>query len=66
MQINDRIGVSLTADEQAYFLFLYSPIQLYAVSKHVQFVPYANGILTFAEASVTDQHWSVRKPAAKP
>lgn len=50
--------------DQAYFLFLYNPIQLYAVNKAVQFVPYANGLLSFAETSVTDQHWSVRKQKA--
>lgn len=47
--------------EQAYFLFLYNPIGLYAVNKAVNFVPYATGILNLAETSVTDQHWSVRK-----
>src|SRR5262249_6429646 len=28
------------AHDQAYFLFLYNPIQLYAVNKAVEFVPY--------------------------
>ena len=46
---------------QAYFLFLYNPINLYAVNKAVQFVPYVTGILHLVETSVTDQHWSVRK-----
>ena len=46
--------------DQAYFLFLYNPVQLYAVSKGVHFVPYAAN-LTFTETSVSDQHWSVRK-----
>jgi peptide/nickel transport system substrate-binding protein len=50
--------------DQAYFLFLYNPVQLYAVNKGVQFVPYV-GSLNFAETSVTDQHWSVRKGAMK-
>jgi len=49
--------------DQAYFLFLYSPIQLYAVNKAVAFVPYAT-MLNFAETSVTEQHWSVRKQKA--
>lgn len=53
-----------TAD-QAYFLFLYNPIKVYAVNKAVKFVPYANTILHLAETSVTDQHWSVRKGGAK-
>src|SRR5215471_14239276 len=43
--------------DQAYFLFLYNPIQLYAVNKTVTFVPYVT-TLNFAETSVTDQHWS--------
>src|SRR4029434_9386748 len=38
--------------EQAYFLFLYSPIQLYAVNKAVEFVPYVNDILNLDETSV--------------
>jgi peptide/nickel transport system substrate-binding protein len=49
------------ARDQAYFLFLYNPIQLYAVNKAVQMVPYATTHLIFAEMSVTEQHWSVRK-----
>lgn len=50
--------------DQAYFLFLYNPVQLYAVNKGVQFVPYVAN-LNFAETSITDQHWSVRKGAVK-
>lgn len=46
--------------DQAYFLFLYNPINLYAVNKAVEFVPYITGNLILAETSVTDQHWSVR------
>ncbi len=46
--------------EQAYFLFLYSPIQLYAVNKTVHFRDPA-GHLNLVELSVTDQHWSMRK-----
>jgi peptide/nickel transport system substrate-binding protein len=46
--------------EQAYFLFLYNPIQLYAVNKAVAFVPYVT-MLNLAETGVTDRHWSVRK-----
>ena len=46
--------------EQAYFLFLYNPIKLYAVNKAVEFVPYVNGVLNLAETGVTEQHWSVR------
>jgi peptide/nickel transport system substrate-binding protein len=46
---------------QAYFLFLYNPIKLYAVNKAVDFVPYFSTTLNLAETSVTEQHWSVRK-----
>jgi ABC-type transport system substrate-binding protein len=49
--------------DHAYFLFLYNPIKLYAVNKAVEFVPYANTILNFAETGVTAQHWSVRQAA---
>jgi ABC-type transport system substrate-binding protein len=50
--------------DQAYFLFLYSPIDLYAVNKAVKFVPYVNGTLDFDETSITTEHWSVRKQKA--
>ena len=50
--------------DQAYFLFLYNPIQLYAVNKAVDFVPYMSTTLNLAETAVTEQHWSVRKKAA--
>jgi ABC-type transport system substrate-binding protein len=56
--------MELHTHEQAYFLFLYSPIKLYAVNKSVTFVPYVTGNLLFAETSVTEQHWSVRKQKA--
>ncbi len=51
--------------EQAYFLFLYNPIRLYAANRNVQFVPYAISWTRLADSSVTDQHWSVRKGNAK-
>ena len=47
--------------DQASFLFLYNPIELYAVNKAVEFVPHVNGMLSLVELSVTDEHWSVRK-----
>lgn len=47
--------------EQAYFLFLYNPIKLYAVNKAVEFVPYVTTDLVLAETSVADQHWSVQE-----
>ena len=47
--------------DHAYFLFLYNPINLYAVNKAVRFVPHVSGILHLVETSVTEQHWSVRK-----
>ena len=50
--------------DQAYFLFLYNPIKLYAVNKAVEFVPYINTQLNLTETSVTEQHWSVRKQKA--
>jgi peptide/nickel transport system substrate-binding protein len=50
--------------DHAYFLFLYNPINLYAVNKAVQFVPYVNGMLHLVETGVTAQHWSVRKQKA--
>jgi hypothetical protein len=46
--------------DQAYFLFLYNPIALYAVNKAVEFVPYVSTILNLAETRVTAEHWSVR------
>ncbi len=49
--------------DQAYFLFLYNPIQLFAVNKDVEFVPHVTTDLTLAETSVIDQHWSVREEA---
>jgi ABC-type transport system substrate-binding protein len=50
--------------DQAYFLFLYNPIKLYAVNKAVEFVPYINATLNLTETAVTEQHWSVRKQKA--
>jgi peptide/nickel transport system substrate-binding protein len=50
--------------DQAYFLFLYNPIKLFAVNKAVEFVPYINTMLNLSETSVTEQHWSVRKQKA--
>ena len=51
--------------DQAYFIFLYNPIALYAVNQAVEFVPYLSTILKLAETGVTDQHWSVRQDAMK-
>ncbi len=50
--------------EQAYFLFLYNPIPLYAANQAVEFVPYVTTVLKLDETSVTEQHWSVRKEKA--
>ncbi len=52
------------ARDQAYFLFLYNPIQLFAVNKAVEFVPYATTLLKLVETGVAEQHWSVRKQKA--
>jgi ABC-type transport system substrate-binding protein len=51
--------------DQAYFLFLYNPITLYAVNKAVGFMPYVSTILKLDETGVTEQHWSVRQSAMK-
>jgi len=51
--------------DQAYFLFLYNPIKLYAVNKTVEFVPYVSTTLNLSETSVMGQHWSVRKQKAE-
>ena len=51
--------------DQAYFLFLYNPVGLYAVNKNVAFVPYVSTALVLAETSVTDRHWSVRNGPRK-
>jgi len=39
--------------EQAYFLFLYNPIGLYAARKTIKFIPRVDGVLIFNETSVT-------------
>jgi len=50
--------------DQAYLLFLYNPIGLYAVNKAVDFVPYVNTTFNLAETSVTEQHWSLHTQKA--
>ena len=47
--------------DRAYMLFIYSPINLYAVNKEVSFVAYKNSFLCLKETSVTDKHWSIRE-----
>ena len=44
----------------AYFLFIYSPITLYAVNKDVNFMPQKSLWLRLKETSVTENHLSVR------
>jgi peptide/nickel transport system substrate-binding protein len=51
--------------EQAYLLFLYKPVLLYAVNRAVQLVPYATSWTRLADTSLTDQHWSLRKGNSK-
>jgi peptide/nickel transport system substrate-binding protein len=46
--------------DNAYGLFLYSPVTLYAVNKEVNFVPQENIFLRLKETSVTENHWSIR------
>jgi ABC-type transport system substrate-binding protein len=50
--------------DQAYFLFLYNPIALYAVNQAVEFVPYVSTMLKLDESGMTAEHWSVRKQGA--
>jgi ABC-type transport system substrate-binding protein len=46
--------------DQAYFLFIYTPLSLYAVNKEVNFIPEKFGFIRLKEASVTENHWSIR------
>jgi hypothetical protein len=46
--------------DRAYFLFIYSPLSLYAVNKEVNFVPQRCGLMCVKETSVTENHWSLR------
>jgi peptide/nickel transport system substrate-binding protein len=46
--------------DHAYAVFIYSPLNLYAVNKEVDFVPQKSTALRLMETSVTDNHWSVR------
>ena len=46
--------------EQAYLLFIYSPLSLYAVNKEVNFVPQKLIFYRFKETSVSENHWSIR------
>jgi peptide/nickel transport system substrate-binding protein len=50
--------------DQAYFLFLYNPIKLYAVNKAVEFIPYVSTVLKLDATGVMAEHWSVRKQKA--
>jgi peptide/nickel transport system substrate-binding protein len=46
--------------DRAYAVFIYSPLNLYAVNKEVNFVPQNSLLLRLKETSVTDNHWSLR------
>jgi ABC-type transport system substrate-binding protein len=46
--------------DHAYAVYIYSPMNLYAVNKEVNFVPQKSQSLQLKETSVTDNHWSVR------
>jgi peptide/nickel transport system substrate-binding protein len=46
--------------DQAYRLFIYSPLTLYAVNNELEFIPQKSGFLPLKETSVTENHWSVR------
>ena len=49
--------------DRAYAVFIYSPLNLYAVNKAVNFVPQKALNMRLKESSVTDNHWSVRSKA---
>jgi peptide/nickel transport system substrate-binding protein len=46
--------------DRAYAVYIYSPVDLYAVNKEVNFVPQKFLYLRLKETSVRDNHWSVR------
>ena len=46
--------------EEALGLFLCSPQELYAVNRHVNFIPYRT-TFELAETSVSESHWSLRE-----
>jgi peptide/nickel transport system substrate-binding protein len=50
--------------DQAYLLFLYNPIKLYAVNKAVDFIPYVSTVLKLDASGVLAEHWSVRQRKA--
>jgi peptide/nickel transport system substrate-binding protein len=54
--------------DRAYAVFIYSPLNLYAVNKEVDFVPQKSTALRLMETSVRDNHWSLRPrdKAARP
>jgi ABC-type transport system substrate-binding protein len=53
--------------EEAYFLFLYSPVELWAVGRSVTYVPPIDqGALNLPRIAVADGHWSLRPGAGRP
>jgi hypothetical protein len=53
--------------EEAYFLFLYSPVELWAVGRNVTYVPPVEPArLNLHGIALADGHWSLRPGAAKP
>ena len=46
--------------DRAYSVFIYSPLNLYAVNKEVNFVPQKFLTLRLKETSVTNTHWSLK------
>ena len=46
--------------DNAYAVFIYSPLNLYSVNKNVNFVPQKFANLRLKETSVTNNHWSVK------
>ncbi len=47
--------------EQAYFLFLYAPFEVYAVNRAVAFEPPLDGVLSLRNLAIHNDHWSLRK-----
>ena len=47
--------------DQAFYLFLMSPLSIYGVNEEVEFVPQLSRYLYLDYSSVTDNHWSVRE-----
>jgi peptide/nickel transport system substrate-binding protein len=47
--------------DQAFWVFTVAPLSLYGVNEEVEFIPQVSQYLYLEHASVTDNHWSVRR-----